>query len=136
MALSLTVTLNAVAVIVLVPTLFVVIPVYGAIGAAWIWVTLNLGYLVFYIYFMHRRLLPTDKWRWYRHDVLPPALSGTLAAAACRFVLARSPSRVVEIGELMVAFLVVSLAGAEACQSTRDQMRKFTFAALRRTGFA
>ncbi|HAE41819.1 MAG TPA: polysaccharide biosynthesis protein, partial [Clostridiales bacterium] len=41
---SLTIRVNAVAVIILVPAIFVVAPRYGAMGVAWIWVALNIGY--------------------------------------------------------------------------------------------
>jgi O-antigen/teichoic acid export membrane protein len=130
---SLTVTLNAIAVGVLAPTLFLVIPIYGAIGAAWLWVALNLGYLLFYIYFMHRRLLSSEKWRWYREDVLAPAVAGALVAALCRMVLPSHSNTIAEIGVLTFAFTTVTLAAALACQSTRSQLRKFTLSALRRT---
>jgi O-antigen/teichoic acid export membrane protein len=133
---SLTVKLNAVAACLMAPALLLVIPVYGAAGAAWIWVALNLGNLIFYVYFMHRRLLSSEKWRWYREDVLLPALAGTLAAAACRVALPTASSKIAGIGILAIAFAAVTLAGALACQSTRDQLRNFTLTALRRGGFA
>lgn len=131
---SLTVKLNAVAVCLLAPALFLIIPVYGAAGAAWVWVALNLGNLLFYTYFMHRRLLPTDKWRWYRQDVLAPALAGAVIAVACRIVLPAAPSRFAGLGELMIAFGLVSLAAALVCGSTRDELRRLTSAALGRSG--
>jgi O-antigen/teichoic acid export membrane protein len=130
---SLTVTLNAVAVSVLAPTLFVVIPIYGAIGAAWIWVALNLGNLVFYIYFMHRRLLSSEKWRWYREDVLAPTAAGALTAGLCRIILPTHASTIAEVGVLTIAFMTITLAAALACQSTRSQLRKIALGALRRT---
>ena len=69
---SLTIKTNFVAVAVLVPAIFWVVPHYGAVGAAWIWVALNAGYVVIAIQFMHRRLIPHEKWRWYFADVLLP----------------------------------------------------------------
>jgi len=119
---SLTVKLNVTAVSAFAPALFLVIPRYGAIGAAWIWVALNLGYLLSYSHFMHRRLLPDDKWRWYRQDVLLPAAAGGLAAAVCRACLPEPSSKVGGICLLILVFLVVALASALACQSTRTQL--------------
>jgi O-antigen/teichoic acid export membrane protein len=69
---SLAIKTNAVAVIFLIPAIFWVVPRYGAVGAAWIWVTLNAGYALISIQFMHRRILPKEKWRWYFTDVLWP----------------------------------------------------------------
>jgi len=69
---SLTLVVNSVAVALLVPAMFFVVPYYGAVGAAWIWVALNIGYVLVDIYFMHRRLLPAEKIHWYFFDVLLP----------------------------------------------------------------
>jgi O-antigen/teichoic acid export membrane protein len=114
---SLTVRVNVAAVSVLAPALFLVIPRYGAIGAAWIWVALNLGYLIFYIHFMHRRLLPTEKWRWYGQDVLLPAAAGALAAVVCRACLPEPSSKIGGVCFLTLVFLVVALSSALSCQS-------------------
>ena len=76
----LTIMTNIVAVAILVPALFLVVPGYRAVGAAWIWVTLNAGYVLIAVQFMHRRLIPGEKWRWYLADVLLP-VAGTAAVA-------------------------------------------------------
>lgn len=69
---SLTIKTNAIAVLIFVPAIFWIVPRYGAIGAAWIWVVLNIGYVIFMVQFMHRRILPGEKRRWYIDDVLLP----------------------------------------------------------------
>lgn len=74
---SLGIRTNIVAVVVLVPAIFWGVPKYGAIGAAWIWVVLNAGYVLIAMQFMHRRLLAGEKWRWYFADILLPA-SGSI----------------------------------------------------------
>lgn len=70
---SLGIKTNIVAVLVLVPALFLIVPRYGAVGAAWIWVFLNAGYVLIALQFVHRRLLKHEKWRWYIADVLLPS---------------------------------------------------------------
>jgi len=57
---------------VLVPAIFWAVPHYGAIGAAWIWVAVNIGLILVVIPLMHRRLIPLEKWNWYIGDVLLP----------------------------------------------------------------
>lgn len=74
---SLAIHINMIAVVVFVPAVFWVVPRYGAVGAAWMWVALNGSYVLFSIQFMHRKLIPTEKRRWYFSDVLLP-LSGAL----------------------------------------------------------
>jgi len=69
---SLNLNINLVAVFVLIPAIIWVVPRYGALGAAWIWVVLNSGYVLIAIRIMHRRLIPNEMWHWYFEDLLLP----------------------------------------------------------------
>jgi len=69
---SLTVKINIVAVSLIVPAILIVVPMYGAIGAAWVWVILNAGYAVIGVHFMYRKILVGEKWRWYIDDIIKP----------------------------------------------------------------
>ena len=60
---------NIIAVIILGPAIYFVTSVWGALGAAVVWIILNLGYLFISVQVMHRRLLKNEKWRWYINDV-------------------------------------------------------------------
>ena len=60
------------------PLLTWVVPRYGGVGAAWLWVLLNGGMAIFVTFAMHRRLLHGQYRRWLLSDVLLP----TSAAAA------------------------------------------------------
>jgi hypothetical protein len=76
---SLAVKINLAAVTLLVPAIFMFVPIYGAIAAAWIWLVLNMGYVVVGIRFMYKKLLQHEKKDWYRYGVvIPVAIS-----AAC-----------------------------------------------------
>jgi len=77
---SLSVKVNVVAVALIVPSILLVTPRYGAIGAAWAWVSLNLGYVLIASQFMYRRILRSEKWRWYFQDLLLP-LAASLSVA-------------------------------------------------------
>lgn len=78
----LSVLLNLAAVVVFVPLLFVAAARYGTVGAASLWLALNIGYLGVGIQLMHRRLLPAEKSNWYVRDVgLPLAVTLTVACA-------------------------------------------------------
>ena len=57
---SLAIKTNVVAVV-LIPAIFWVVPRYGAVGAAWIWLILNAGYVLVAIHFMHRQILPKEE---------------------------------------------------------------------------
>lgn len=83
---TLGVRVNLVAVAILVPAILLVVPRYGAIGAAWIWVALNSGYVMISVQLMHRRILKQEKWRWYGSDIILPVF-GALAVAVPAFFL-------------------------------------------------
>ncbi len=119
---SLTIKINIVAVVLLVPTILWVVPVYGVIGAAWVWVTLNAGYLVFGIYFMHRRLLPTEKWLWYRQDIVIPLVATIAAALFCRWLIPVDLGRVGELGVLIASSGCVLIVAAVAAPLVRMQL--------------
>jgi len=74
---SLAIKTNVVAVIFLIPAIFWAVPRYGAVGAAWIWMVLNVGYVLISLQFMHQRLLPQEKLHWYFADVICPLAGAT-----------------------------------------------------------
>jgi O-antigen/teichoic acid export membrane protein len=114
--------INAVAVAVLVPAILWAVPVYGAIGAAWVWVVLNAGYIIFTIYFMHRQILVTERWRWYLLDVAQPVGVMFLVAAAFQLGAPIRLSAIYEIGFLSFVAGAVLGCGVLAAPLARDQV--------------
>lgn len=83
---------NGVAALVLVPAILIVTPAYGALGAAFVWLVLNAGYLFLNVPLMHRRLLRGEQWRWYRDDVARATIGAVAMAATGRVLMPASPS--------------------------------------------
>jgi O-antigen/teichoic acid export membrane protein len=121
---SLTVKINIIAVAVIVPAIFWVTPKYGAIGAAWVWVGLNTGYLTIAIYFIHRRLLPSEKWRWYIQDVAMPALGAIVVAIIARFFIPQELSGFIMFSTLLFVLALSSLASALVAPLVRRELLK------------
>jgi O-antigen/teichoic acid export membrane protein len=119
---GLTIRINSAAVAVFVPAIFYVAPRYGAIGAAWIWVALNVGYLMLDIYFMHRRILRAEKWRWYGQDVALPLFAGMVIAIVFRWCLPRDMNTIEQIGTLLGAPLCVVLGASLVCPLVRTHI--------------
>jgi O-antigen/teichoic acid export membrane protein len=65
---------NTASLLLLVPAMFLMIGKYGALGAAIVWVALNVAYVVVLIPLMHNRLLRGEMSRWYISDVGIPLL--------------------------------------------------------------
>lgn len=101
------VRVNLVAVAVLVPAILWVTPRYGAIGAAWVWVLLNAGYVLIGIHFMYRRLLPDEKWTWYWSDTARPMAAATLAAWGLSGIQPEGIGRFAELAWLLAAGVCV-----------------------------
>ncbi|MBX7190668.1 MAG: lipopolysaccharide biosynthesis protein [Sandaracinaceae bacterium] len=78
---------NLTAVALIVPTLFVVAPRYGPIGAACVWISVNVYYSIVYVTIMHRRILKGEMMRFYIQDsALPIFASATAGWLASRVV--------------------------------------------------
>jgi len=102
---------NLVAVLLLVPMLIIMVHYYSAIGAAIVWITLNMGYVVFEIQIMHRRLLKGEQWRWYREDVGLPLVAALATASLGRWLFPAEISQVMTLmylGALSLATLVIT----------------------------
>ncbi len=83
---ALTIRVNLLAVCLVAPALALLVPTYGAMAAAWIWLCLNAGYVLVAVPLMHRRLLRGELARWYVHDVIPPVLAATVVGATWRWL--------------------------------------------------
>ncbi len=122
---SLTIKVNIFAIGILVPAILLVVPKYGAIGAAWTWVPLNAGYILFQIPLMHRRLLRAEMWRWYFQDVALPLVAATAMAFLCRWVMPRGLGKLGEFSVLLITSGCVLAAAAVTAPIVRRQLIRY-----------
>lgn len=122
---SLTVRVNAIALAVIAPALFVIVPRFGALGAAWVWTGLNATYFLVTVQFMYRRILTGERWRWYGRDIFLPIGSAALAA-----LLVRSAIPIEKFGPVAQIFVLL-LAGACAIAASVGGSSIYRSAALR-----
>lgn len=78
---------NTIAVILLIPAIFLVTPYYGAVGAAWIWALLNAGYVIIGMHFMYKKILLTEKWAWYWQDIIKPSMSAVFVMMVAKAMI-------------------------------------------------
>jgi O-antigen/teichoic acid export membrane protein len=69
---------NVISIVVLIPAVVGATLTYGSVGAAAMWLIVNLGYVTIFVRVMHRRILPAQRAQWYRRSFLAP----TFAVAA------------------------------------------------------
>ena len=67
--------INFVAVLFLIPAILILTPIYGAIGAAWVWVILNAGYVFIATHVMFKTIMPSEKGKWFIDDLFKPFLA-------------------------------------------------------------
>ena len=65
---------NIIAVICIVPLMIWLVYLFQGVGAALAWIILNLGYLIFEIPIMHRKVLKSEMWKWYSIDIIFPII--------------------------------------------------------------
>ena len=102
---SLTIKVNAFAVAILVPAIFLVVPIYGAVGAAWIWVVLNSAYVIISAQLMYRKILINEKWLWYCHDLISQITAGLVVVGFFYFFI-KMPLEATRLQWLLYLLLV------------------------------
>jgi O-antigen/teichoic acid export membrane protein len=119
---KLTLYVNMVAVTIVVPAIWFVVPRHGASGAAFAWIGLNLGYCLISIQLMHRKVLPAEKWRWYSRDIFVPLF---VALAIVGAIKAAYPSPATAVSQALVlgsAVLLAMFASSLFCANIRDDL--------------
>jgi O-antigen/teichoic acid export membrane protein len=116
---NLSVKLYACTVPIVIGLNMILVPRYGAKAAAIIQAGFAAVLLVTTIHFLHMKLLKSEKWRWYRQDILYPLTAASLAVGLMK-LLWSAPRSALEMIAVLVAAIVVSLgASALAAPSIR-----------------
>jgi len=110
---------NLIAIILLSPMIVFMTLQYGAVGAASVWVILNIGYVFISIHFMHRRLLPLEKWSWYWNDVSLPLIASILISGLGRIVIDGHISQFITIIYLIIISISTLAITAISTKTTR-----------------
>jgi O-antigen/teichoic acid export membrane protein len=117
---------TVIAIVVFVPAIIVVVPRYGAVGAAWISVVLYLSYVLIAAQYTHHRLLPSEKWHWYFQDILLPAsAAGVVVFISHGFRPGNYTDRWHWLAFLIVAGALASIAAAMAAGKIRPRVNAY-----------
>ncbi len=121
---------NLIAVCVLGPLLILTVRSWGSVGAASMWLILNISYLLINIQLMHQRVLSTEMKNWYWEDLLKPFLGAFAVVGLFYFLPTAHFSRV---GLFFFLCSVTLLAMLGASLST-TYIRAWLFSTLRFRG--
>lgn len=119
---------NFILALLLVPMLWVVVPRFGPIGAAAVWIIINAAYLVSTVPIMHRRLLCGELGRWYLADLLLPLIAVASVGLPARLLM---PVGLSTFGQLVFLGCVWATAVASAMVVTPAMKPVLSSLALR-----
>jgi O-antigen/teichoic acid export membrane protein len=114
---------NIVAILALLPALITVAPTYGTIGAASLWVLLQLSYLCVNVPIMHRRILPKEIRPWLLGDVLKPLVITCAVVATGMLCLQSANSRISVFLLILATWAIATLATAASLPHARELLR-------------
>lgn len=117
---------NIILVLILVPAIFWIAPKYGAIGVAWVWVVLNASYMIFAIHFMFKRLISTEKWGWYVHDIAIPLIAAAVTAGIVRWSLPNEMGVAGQLVALLFASTLILMVATLAAPLVRMQLHSYS----------
>jgi O-antigen/teichoic acid export membrane protein len=121
---ALNIVANTIAVVVLLPTLYLAVTRYGAVAAPIVWIILNLAYLTVVTPLVHRELLTSEMSKWYRSDVVAP-IAATLAAVGSLWAISPPASLDHPLATCAIVFAAAVLGFAAAAVSVevgREEM--------------
>jgi O-antigen/teichoic acid export membrane protein len=114
---------SVVSVLLAVPSIAWAASRFGAVGAASVWLLLNLGYLAVTMPLIHRRILRGELAAWYLRDVAPVAIASTIVAALLAAALGPLARGAAGLAQLALVSALTLAAGALASGFVRSQLR-------------
>jgi O-antigen/teichoic acid export membrane protein len=116
---GLAIRINLSAVIVVIPAILLAVPKFGAIGAAYVWVCLNVVYIAIGPALMFRKILAKEQKPWFLHDFLAPILASATAVLLLRLIWSSASTNIEKLMLLATAFIL----GIGAACAVSDNMR-------------
>ncbi|MBS1497339.1 MAG: oligosaccharide flippase family protein [Bacteroidetes bacterium] len=115
---------NTIAAIILVPMLLWWTSVYGPVGATFVWLTVNAGYVLISQPVMHKTLLKNELFTWYWKDTAIPLLIsflllGSIKLLLCYFFPAFTPGLIA----IAIIFVFVFSTSMLTLKNFRDTLR-------------
>ena len=111
---------NLISVAIVVPTLMLFVPLYGPKSAAWVWVLINIGYILIGAHFMYSYILRGEKYIWYKYDIIYPITCGCLSVFALnliQFEVSTQLERILVLSLTLCCTLIASSLGSNAVRS-------------------
>ena len=119
---GLTIRMNLILVMFVVPAILVLTPRYGVLGAAYIWMFLNCGYFFIGSHFFYMKVMPHEKWNWYLYDVLLPLTGCALVLVTLKSALSPPDEVFSQITYLALISFSAILAASICAKHVRSRV--------------
>ncbi len=116
---------NGISVLLLVPLMLWLVNLYGAVGAAIVWIILNTGYIFIMIPIMHRRLLKSEMWKWYSIDFSFPIMAVFIVGYTSYIIMPLDLSKYLGFSWVAVTYLMGLLLLGLIFPFTREKILRF-----------
>jgi len=116
---------NLIAVILLIPMLFWMTNRYGAVGAAIVWIAINMGNVLIGAQVMFTRLLKKEKYLWYFQDLCLPLLGSLGMALMGRWLFPAQSSLAVTCSYVLLILLLTLMTALLITPFTRHLLLLF-----------
>jgi hypothetical protein len=105
--------------VVVVPALWFMATHYGAIGAAYVFLGLQLINMLIGVPLTHRRLLRHEMTKWFLQDIGPPLAASALVVGLARVLVTTPMSPLVTLGVLLLVLAAALLAATAVAPQIR-----------------
>jgi len=116
---------NAISVVLLIPLMLWMVNLYGAVGAAIVWIILNSGYIFILIPIMHRRVLKSEMWKWYSIDFSFPMIITFMVGYISYMAMPLDLSKYLGLSWVAVTYLIGLLILGLILPFTREKITHF-----------
>lgn len=120
----LTIGANLVALILGIPFCIWAVGHYGILGAACLWLAINLGFVVIAIPLMHHRFMRGEMGKWYLQDILPPFIAAATIGLFMRWLIPTLSRNLHGVLQLALISGITLCAAAIASPAVRSIARK------------
>jgi O-antigen/teichoic acid export membrane protein len=114
--------IHLLAIIFYFPLLMIMTPRYGLVGVAVSLLIINFGFLIFWPFFMHKKILIQEKLRWYLNDMVIPIFSMLFLGCILKLFSFDTDNRLLQFIYLGVLFVSFILVGIFSCRDFRAFM--------------
>jgi O-antigen/teichoic acid export membrane protein len=114
---------NLIVVIVMIPALYFLTKNYGALGASFVWLIVNVGYVLVSIPLFHKFFLQGEFFNWFKSDVAVPLIVSAVLVVAIKFLQLQLELKLTMLS-LSAMLLAITLAYVVIIPELRFELTK------------